>query len=135
VPTLRVMAAPSTPPPLGVAASLVGLEGVALLAGAVVTLVDLDTDQLTLGLATTSFFAAYGAVLVAAGLSLARRRTWARGPALLSQLIMLGLAWNIRGGYLVPALVLALVAVVTVAGIVHPASVEALDPRGGPDDD
>jgi len=116
------------PSPLVVAASLVGIEGVVLLGGAVLTLVTLSRDQLTIGLATAAFFAAYGAVLVAAGVGLARGLPWGRGPALLTQLIALGLAWNVRERPGL-AVALAVVGVVVVAGLIHPASTDALEGR------
>jgi hypothetical protein len=47
---------------------------------------------------------------------------------LLAQLIQLGLAWNFRDGDTLPvAIGLALVSVVVLAGLFHPASMRALD--------
>ena len=61
-----------------------------------------------------------------------RRASWARSPVVLAQLIQLGLAWSFRGGETTwIAIALAVVAVVVVAGVLHPASIEALsdDPQ------
>ena len=47
---------------------------------------------------------------------------------LLAQLIQLGLAWNFRAGDTLPvAIVLALVAVLVLAGLLHPRSIDALE--------
>jgi hypothetical protein len=81
-----------------------------------------------MGVTTAVFFAAYGALLVFCGWQLTRRAAWARGPVLLAQLIQLGLAWGFRDGETLPvAIVLALVSVVVLAGLFHPASMRALD--------
>jgi len=122
------------PSPLVVAASLVGIEGVVLCGGALLTVVTLSRDQLTIGVATAAFFAAYGGLLVAAGVGLGRGVAWGRGPALLTQLIALGLAWNVRGRPGLAA-VLAVVAVVVVAGLLHPSSTDTLEERRGADPD
>ncbi len=113
------------PPPLTVAASLVAVEGFVLLALAVAEVADLDPDRRALGLSTAAFFAGYGALLLVAGWGLRRRSGWSRGPALITQLIWLGLAWNIRE-HLGAAIALAVVAVVVLAGVLHPDSIEAL---------
>ena len=53
--------------------------------------------------------------------------SWARGPAVLAQLIQLGLAWSFRGDpTTLVAIALAVVALVALAGIFHPASTHAL---------
>jgi hypothetical protein len=62
-------------------------------------------------------------------------RRWARGPVVMAQLIQLGLAWNFRDVWtvLLP-LSLALVALVVIAGLLHPATTQVLeeDARLGP---
>jgi uncharacterized membrane protein (DUF2068 family) len=113
------------PPPLTVAASLVAVQGFVLLALAVAEVADLDPDRRAMGLSTAGFFAGYGALLLVAGWGLWRRTGWSRGPALITQLIFLGLAWNIRE-HAVAAIAVALVAVVVLAGVLHPDSIEAL---------
>jgi uncharacterized membrane protein (DUF2068 family) len=113
------------PPPLTVAASLVAVQGFVLVALAVAEIADLDPDRRAMGLSTAGFFAAYGALLLVAGWGLWRRTSWARGPALITQLILLGLAWNIRE-HAVAAVALVVVALVALAGMLHPDSIEAL---------
>jgi len=122
------------PPPLLVAASLAALEGLALLAGAVLQLAHLRSGHVSLGVALAVFFAAYGALLIASAFGLHRRRTWPRGPVLFSQLIMLGLAWGLRDHALL-AVGVAIVAVVTIAGLVHPSSIDALEASRRQDSD
>ena len=115
------------PAPLTVAASLVAVEGLVVVMLAVVELANLSSARLTMGLTTTVFFVAYGVALVGCGLLLARLSSWARGPAVLAQLIQLGLAWSFRGSpTTLVAIALAVVAAVVLAGIFHPASIEAL---------
>lgn len=115
----------SNPAPLTVAASLVAIQGVLLLGFAVLELANISSARISLGLSTAIFFAVYGAALALCAWALTRRQGWARGPVLLTQLIQLGLAWNLRDAALV-ALVLAVSALVVLAGVVHPASMEAL---------
>jgi hypothetical protein len=115
------------PAPLGVAAALVAVEGgvLVLLAGA--ELASLSTSRMTMGLTTAGFFAVYGAALLGCAVLLVRRVALGRSPALLAQLIQLGLAWSFRGGGTTwVAVVLALVGLVVIAGLLHPASMEAL---------
>jgi uncharacterized membrane protein (DUF2068 family) len=115
----------SAPPPLTVAASLVAVQGLVLVALAVAEVADLDADRRAMGLSTAGFFAAYGVLLLVAGWGLWRVAPWSRGPALITQLILLGLAWNLRE-HVLAAVVLLVVALVVLAGVLHPASVEAL---------
>ena len=113
--------------PLVVAASLVAVEGLVLLLLAVLELASLSSQRLTMGVTTTGFFAVYGGALLLLAWSVHRGRSWARSPIVLAQLIQLGLAWSFRGGdTTLVAVALAVVAVIVVAGLLHPASIEAL---------
>ena len=76
-------------------------------------------------MSTAIFFVVYGALLVLCALALTRQQGWARGPVLLTQLIQLGLAWNLRDTVLI-AVVLVVSALVVLAGMLHPASIAAL---------
>ncbi len=116
---------PAAPPPLTVAASLVAIQGLVLLALAVVEVADLEGGRRAMGLSTAGFFVAYGALLLVAAWGLRRLASWSRGPALITQLIWLGLAWNVRE-HVVAAVVLAVVALVVLAGVLHPDSIDAL---------
>jgi hypothetical protein len=111
-----------------VAASLTAVESLVLLALGVLEVAHLSSGRLTMGLTTTAFFVGAAAALgwCAWSLWLVRRR--ARGPVVMTQLIQLGLAWNFWAGSTKPvAAVLAVVAVVVVAGLVHPASTRVLE--------
>ena len=118
----------ATPAPLVTAASLAAVEGVVIVLLAVLEAASLTGGRLTMGLTTTLFFAAYGGLLLACAWAITHGGAWARGPILLAQLIQLGLAWNLRGGETtLVSLVIGVVALVTIAGIIHPRSVEALE--------
>ena len=123
---------PTAPPPLVTAASVTALEGLVLLALAVLEIASLTGGRLTMGLTTALFFAAFGVLLMACGWLITRGHTWARGPILLAQLIGLGLAWNMRGAdTTLLAVGIAVVAVIVLAGMLHPASIEALNDLEG----
>lgn len=119
------MSRPENPAPLNVAASLVVIQGFLLLALAVLELASISSDRVSLGVSTAVFFLVYGGLLVLCAWALTRQQGWARGPVLLTQLIQLGLAWNLRDVALV-AVVLVIAAVVVLAGMLHPASIKAL---------
>jgi hypothetical protein len=111
-----------------VAAALVGLEAFVLVALGVLELASLRSMRLTMGLTTSAFFLAAAAGLGWCAWSLWKVRRWARGPAVMAQLIQLGLAWNLWAGSTKPLSVgLALVALVVILGLVHPASTEVLE--------
>ncbi len=131
--TQRSSGVPGNPPPLTAAASLVTVQAVVLLILAVLETANLSDERRSLGLSTTVFFAAYGVVLLAAAWGLYRRAGWSRGPVLITQLIMLGLAWNLRDQVVV-ALALAAFALIVLAGMLHPDTIEALDRDAQPSD-
>jgi len=121
---------PPNPAPLVVAASLVAVEALVLLGYAVLELVNISSGRAAVALTTSPFFAAYGALLIAAALAVTRGRSWARSPIVLAQLIQLGVAWSFRGGdTTLVAVGLAVVAVVVLAGLLAPSSVDALADR------
>lgn len=116
------------PAPLLVAAALVGVEGLLLVGYGGLELASLSRGRLTMGATTAAFFLAYGAGLVACAWALRGGRSWARGPVILAQLIQLGLAWNLRQDPTsLLAVGLAVVALVVVVGLLHPASIRALE--------
>ncbi len=113
------------PPPLIVAASLVVLQGGCLVAFGVLELANLTSERLEMGVSTAIFFIVYGVALAACAWGLTRQQGWTRGPMLITQLIQLGLAWNLRDTSLV-AIALAVMAAVAIAGILHPATLKVL---------
>ncbi|WP_344156720.1 hypothetical protein [Nocardioides koreensis] len=120
----------ATPAPLVVAASLVAIEGLLMIVLAVLELASLSSERVSLGLTTAGFFVVYGVGLALCAWALSRCRSWARSPVVLAQLIWLGMAWSLRGGDGPWASVaLAVVAVVVLAGVLHPASIDALSDR------
>lgn len=115
------------PAPLSVAASLAAVEGMLLVLYGVAELTSIEASRAVLGVTTTLFFLAYGAGLVFCAWRMSRRESWARSPVVMAQLIQLGVAWSFRGGdSLLVALTLAVVALVVLVGIFHPASLRAL---------
>ncbi len=120
-----------TPPaPLVVAASLAAVEGLLVMAYGVLLAADIHADRAAMGVTSALFFVLLGAVLVACAWSVVHVRTWARSPVVVTQVLALGLAWNFLGGSTTwVSVVLAVVAVVVLAGLLHPASVEALTDR------
>ena len=116
------------PPPLVVAASLSAVEGGLLVIYAVLELANLSGQRVTMGLTTALFFAAYGGGLLLCAWQLTRGSSWARGPVLMAQLVQLGLAWSFWGGDTTwVSVCLAVVALVVLAGLLHPASVDVLN--------
>jgi hypothetical protein len=110
---------------LTVAASLVAIQGALLVTFAVLELASISSDRISLGVSTAVFFAIYGGLLVLCAWALTRQHGWARGPVLLTQLIQLGIAWNLRDTVLV-AVVLLVAALIVLAGMLHPATIQAL---------
>lgn len=123
------MSRPTTAPaPLLVAASLVAVEGLLLLGYAVLEVASVDRDRVAVAATTGVFFLAYGAGLLVCARGLSRRRSWARSPVVLAQLIQLGVAWSFWGGSTtLVAVAVGLVAVIVLVGVFHPASIEALE--------
>lgn len=119
---------PSAPAPLTVAVGLTGVEGLVMLGYAVLEAANTSSERLAMGLTTALFFALYGVGLLFAAWAVHRRHSWARSPIVLAQLIQLGLAWNLRGGETLPvAIAMAVVGLVVIVGLLHPASIDHLD--------
>jgi hypothetical protein len=120
-------AAPSLPPPLVVAASLAALEGLLVLGYGVLEAVNLHADRAAMGITTAVFFGLLGFALVACAWLVTRGRPGARAPIIVVQLMLLGLAWNLRSGSTTwVAVGVAVAAALVLAGLLHPASIAAL---------
>ena len=131
---MRTLQIDGVPAPLKVAASLTAVEAVLLLIYAVAELFSLSPGKAAVTLTTTVFFALYGGALMICAWGLVGGRSWARSPVILAQLIQLGLAWSFRGGdTTVVAVVLALVSLIVVVGVLHPASLAHLDDAPEPE--
>ena len=117
----------ATPPPLVVAGGLVVVEGALLLGYGVLEAVSIDSARAAMGVTTALFFLLLAAVLIACGWLVLHGRAGARSPIIVAQVMFLGLAWSFRGGGTTwVAIGLALVAVVVLVGLLHPASIDAL---------
>jgi peptidoglycan/LPS O-acetylase OafA/YrhL len=116
------------PAPLVTAAGLTLVEGLLTVMYGIGEAVHITSDRVVMGVTTAVFFVAYGAAMMVCAWGLNRVRTWARGPVLLAQLILLGLAWNFREGETLPvAIGLAVPAAIVLVGMLLPSSVDALE--------
>lgn len=115
------------PAPLAVAASLVAVEAILLVLQGLAELTALSGQRMAMGVSTALFFLVYGAGLAFCAWSVLRLGSWARAPIVVAQLIQIAVAWSFRGGSTTTvALALGVVGVLVLAGIFHPASIEAL---------
>jgi hypothetical protein len=113
---------------LTVAAALVVLQGLGTVLFGLSEAVHVSSGRVLMGATTALFFVVYGVALGFCAWGMHRLRPWSRGPVLLAQLIWLGLAWNLRDSSVKPvAVVVAVAAVVVLAGMLHPHSVQALN--------
>ncbi len=120
------------PAPLVVAAALAGVEAVLLVLFGLAELFAISGARLTMGVTTVLFFVVYGGGLAWCAWRLTRLESWARAPLVLAQLLQLGVAWSFLGGASTPVAVgLALVALLVIAGVFHPASLAALGDHDG----
>ncbi|WP_336318854.1 hypothetical protein [Streptomyces lavendofoliae] len=129
---------PSAPRParLTAAAAVAGLEALALIAGGLYLLVTSLTgrpDDLTQAMTGGATLVALGLIPLLAARGLLRRRSWSRGPAIITQLMALPVAWTLlrASGAAVPAgIALAAAAVTGLVLLLHPATATALGVRG-----
>ncbi|MET9090123.1 hypothetical protein ABZX77_51175 [Streptomyces sp. NPDC004237] len=124
------------PPRLTYAAALVGLEGLALLAGGVwLAVLGVTGDPDDRGQAITG-----GLTLVVLALlpllaarGLLRRKSWSRGPAVITQIMALPVAYSLlqADSVAIPVgIVLAVVAVAALVLLVNSATTQALGIKG-----
>lgn len=112
-----------------VAAALLALEGLAGLAYAVLEVGQIRMSRAELGVGVAVLMAGFGLLLllVARGVFLGRR--WSRGPAVVTQLILLPLAWSFKGGATTwVSVVLAVLAITALVGLLHPRSTAVFVP-------
>ena len=116
------------PAPLLVAAGLVFLQALFTVLFGISEVVHLTSGRVLMGATTALFFVAYGVALGFCAWGVRSLRTWSRGPVLLAELIWLGLAWNLRNSSVgAVAVAIGVSALVVLAGLLHPRSVEALN--------
>jgi hypothetical protein len=112
-----------------VAAVLLALEGLAGLAYAVLEVGQIRMSRYEVGVGVAILMAGFGLLLllVARGVFLGRR--WSRGPAVVTQLILLPLAWSFKGGSTTwVSVVLAALAIAVLVGVLHPRSTAVFVP-------
>ena len=106
-----------------VAAALLTLEGLAGLAYAVLELGQIRMSRAAVGVGVATLMAVFGLVLLLVARGVFRGRRWSRGPAVVTQLILLPLAWSFKGGATTwVSVVLAVVAITALVGLLHPRS-------------
>ncbi|MEU3185366.1 hypothetical protein ABZ707_14350 [Streptomyces sp. NPDC006923] len=124
------------PPRLTAAAAVCGLDALALLAGGVYLLVmgllgrPDSPQQAEMGGLT---LIALGVIPLLAARGLLLRRGWSRGPALITQIMALPVAWTLlqsSAGLIPVGIALAAVTVTGLVLLVNPATTEALNMRG-----
>ncbi|MDN3296986.1 hypothetical protein QWM81_23655 [Streptomyces ficellus] len=118
------------------AAAVAGLEALALFAAGVYLLVTTVTgrpDDLTQALTGGATLIALGLIPALAARGLLLCRSWSRGPAIITQLMALPVAWTLlqATSAAIPAgIALAAVAVTGLVLLVHPSTTRALGIRG-----
>ncbi|MFC9844983.1 hypothetical protein ACFWFF_28635 [Streptomyces sp. NPDC060223] len=135
-PTPEASTAEPRPGRLTAAAALTALEGLALAAGGVYLLVlglmgDPDDRQQAVTGGVTLLVLALLPLLATRGLLL--RRSWSRGPAVITQIMALPVAYNLlqADSVAIPAgIALAVVAVAALVLLVNPATTRALGIQG-----
>ncbi len=98
-------AAPAVPRSVRAAGGLVGLQGlagIAMAVGLLVAAVRGSTGPVPI-LATAAWLAGFGVILLAVGANLVRGRRGARTPAIVAQLLLLGVCWYAAGPSSQPA--------------------------------
>lgn len=119
----------SLPLPLRIALGVVLLEAVVYVVIGILEWAATDWDKPVVALTTGFFFVAFGAFLGFCVWRLALGEVWARAPIVMAQILQLPVAlsfWDGSGWTAVVAIVLAVVSVVTLVGVFHPASLRAL---------
>ncbi|MFF6884832.1 hypothetical protein ACFY9F_16805 [Streptomyces sp. NPDC012421] len=119
---------------LAAAAGVALVEAVGLMAGGAYVLVRTLLDggaDLTGGVTGGVTLLALGLIPFAAALGLWRKRSWSRGPAVITQILALPVAWQMlqTDGVIPYGIVLAVLAVTGLVLLVNPATTEALGIR------
>ena len=132
---MKALRLDDVPTPLKVAASLTAVEAVVLLGYAVAELAQISSGLAGVTLTTSAFFAVYGAALLVCAWGLVNRRSWARSPVVLAQLIQLGRGLELPGrvdhgrvdrpASWSPSW--------SIVGVLHPASIDHLSDEPSPD--
>jgi hypothetical protein len=117
--------APSRPTPLLVAAVLLGVEALTALVFGGIALTQIQISRAEVGAGVAIWMLGYGLLLLAVARGVLLGRRWSRAPAVATQLILLPIAFSFRAApttWLAGAI--AVVAVGTLVGVLHPRSTE-----------
>jgi hypothetical protein len=86
------------PVALRVGGAVLAVEGLVAVVLGLLEAFAVTGSRLTMGVTTAIFLIVYGAALGLVGYGLSRAAGWSRAPAVLTQLLQLGVAWSFRGG-------------------------------------
>lgn len=114
----------NSPLSLRLAALCVALECLLLLVVAVLGLVRPSNVGVAIGLAIVYVVSALGLALAAVGLW--ERRSWGRAPVVLAQLVVVGMAWDVRHDAIALSVCGLVIGAAVLLCVVHPASTRAL---------
>ena len=126
----------SRPAPLLVAAVLLVVEAIAALVFGGIALTQIRPNRAVVGAGVAIWMLGYGVLLLALARGVFRGRRWSRAPSAATQLILLPVAFSFRGAPTsLVAAAIAVVAVATLVGLLHPRSTEVfVGPRTQPPD-
>ena len=124
---MRVPERRSRPPQLTLAAGLAALEGLVALGFGVAEIFQVQLLRAVVGIGVAITMVGFAVLLLAAARALLGLHRWARAPVVVVQLIMLPVGWSFRGGQTTwVAVVMIIVALLTLVTVLHPASTRAL---------
>ncbi len=83
---------------LTIAAIVVGIEAVAYVALAVLDIANVSSERVGLGVGAGVLLAAYGGAQLFFAWRVSQGESWARSPLVVTHVIQLLLAWNLRNG-------------------------------------
>ncbi|GAA1351784.1 hypothetical protein [Streptomyces beijiangensis] len=123
------------PARLAYAAALCALEGAALVVAGVYLLIRgaVGSDGTETGATAGVTLIVLALIPLIAARGLLRQKAWSRGPAIITQIIALPVAWTLlksENGLIPAGIVLAVVAVTGLVLLINPATAKALGIRG-----
>lgn len=120
---------PSRPTPMLMAAILLGVEALAALVFGSIALTQIRVSRAEVGAGVAIWMLGYGILLLAVARGVLLGRRWSRAPAIATQLILLPIAFSFRAAPTTwVAAVMAVAAVGTLVGVLHPRSTEVFVP-------
>jgi hypothetical protein len=113
----------SRPNTLLVASVLLAVEAAAALGFTALEATQIRPSRAVVGVGTAVLLGGYGVVLILVSRGVFRGRRWSRAPAVVTQLILLPIAWSFRDSpTTLVAVVMAGVSVAVLVGVLHPRS-------------